>query len=60
MCGTAQPRGQRQIVDRGSNPGSDSQSVLMFFFLLGPHALPRFFLLLTFTILRGLLHLMKF
>ena len=31
MCGTDQQREQPQIGDRGSNPGSGIQSVLIFF-----------------------------
>ena len=57
MYGTGQPREQPQIGDRGSNPGSGSQSVS---FSIGPHVFALLFHLLTFIILRGLLHLILF
>ena len=40
MCSTEQSKEQPQIGDRGSNPGSGSQSV---FFLLDPHVLALIF-----------------
>ena len=56
MCGTEQPKEQPQIGDRGSHPVAVNQ-FLTFLSLLGPHVLVLFFHLLTFFILRGLLHL---
>ena len=54
ICCTEELIEQPQIGDRGSNPGSGSQSVV--FFQVGPHVLALFSHLLISIILSGLLH----